>query len=283
VPTLALRGVRRLAVENPAHFEQRAIVERAALAPVPIPVDDRGIRVDLLAGAACEAVLVTPAHQFPTGGVLAPERRAALLEWARESGAIVIEDDYDAEYRYDRQPVGALQGLEPALVAYCGSTSKTLAPALRLGWLAVPPPLLDAIVAEKRFADLGSPRLDQLALADFVDRGELDRHLRRMRQRYRRRRDALVEALAETLPEARVTGIAAGLHALVELPEGIAEKRFVAEAARRSIAVGGLAQHRLGPSSGRAAVVLGYAALPEPAIRRGVRELAAAARAAAAA
>ncbi|MGH3040261.1 MAG: PLP-dependent aminotransferase family protein, partial [Gaiellaceae bacterium] len=191
-------GVRRIGIEDPSHPEQRLISERAGLELVPIGVDKAGLRVDDLARTNVDAVIVTPAHQFPSGAVLAAERRTALLAWLRERDAFALEDDYDAEYRYDRQPVGALQGLEPDRVVYGGSASKTLAPALRLGWLVVPGRLLDAVTWEKRLADLSTAHIEQHAFADFVTRGELDRHLRRMRIVYRRRRDALVAALAET-------------------------------------------------------------------------------------
>lgn len=268
-------GTTRLAVEEPTHPGQRLLVERAGLEAVPVPVDADGLRVDLLARHAdVGAVLVTPAHQFPSGVVLAPSRRAALLAWARERGAVVIEDDYDAEYRYDRAPIGALQGLAPAQVVYVGSTSKMLAPALRLGWMVVPPHLVRLVAEEKRDADLGSPGLEQLSLARFVEAGQLDRHLRRARLAYRARRDALVRALAEHLPTARVRGIAAGLHAVVELPRGADEAAVVEAAARRDIRVYPMGSYRLDGSSAAPALVLGYAALSEPAIRSGIGVLA---------
>ncbi len=179
-----------------------------------------------------DAVLVTPAHQHPTGAVLAPERRTALLAYLREHDAFAIEDDYDAEYRYDRAAVGALQGLEPDRVFYAGSTSKTLAPALRLGWLVVPARFLDTLRHDKLLADQGTARIEQHAFANFLKRGELDRHLRRMRATYRARRDALVNALEQELPEATVRGVAAGLHVTVELPEGYDEQAI--KRARRS-------------------------------------------------
>ena len=195
---LRARGARRVLVEEPGFWQHRTILQRAGLELVPVDVDDGGLRTDALPPAA--AALVTPAHQFPTGGVLAPERRAALLDVGGAHDALVIEDDYDGEYRYDREPLGALQGLGAGRVAYLGSTSKTLAPALRLGWIVLPGALAGAIADERGWADGGSPTLDQLALASFIDRGELDRHLRRMRLRYRRRRDRLVAASASTSP-----------------------------------------------------------------------------------
>jgi GntR family transcriptional regulator/MocR family aminotransferase len=220
---------------------------------------------------------VTPAHQFPTGTVLAAERRTALLAWLREHDAVVIEDDYDAEYRYDRAPVGALQGLEPDRIVYGGSASKTLAPALRLGWLVVPSRLLDAVAEEKRLADISTARIVQHAFADFLARGELDRHLRRMRTHYRRRRDALVETLAEVLPEAVVEGVAGGLHAAVRLPETDDEHAIAKEARRRRIALASMSDYSIDLDQ-PPTLVLGYAQSAEPAIRSGISELAQAIR-----
>ena len=247
---LATGGARRIAIEDPANPEQLLIARRAGLEPVPIAVDDDGLRVQELGDE--DAVVLTPAHQHPTGAVLSGERRAALLAWLRDRDALAIEDDYDAEYRYDRAAVGALQGLEPDRVAYAGSASKTLAPALRLGWLVVPPPLLEAIRSEKYLADMGTERIGQQAFAHFLERGELDRHLRRMRGRYRARRDALVQALADELPEATVKGIAAGLHVTVEIP-GVDERALAEEAARRRIRFNTMLDYRdpapLGPAT----------------------------------
>jgi GntR family transcriptional regulator/MocR family aminotransferase len=276
---LAAAGAKRVAIEDPSHPEQRVTIVQSGLEAVPIPVDEGGIRVDALERAAVDAVVLTPAHQFPTGAVLAGERRTALIAWMRRRGAIAIEDDYDVEYRYDRAPVGALQGLEPERVAYAGTTSKTLAPALRVGWLVVPPPLLDAVSYEKRHADLGCPRIDQHAFADFLVRGELDRHLRRMRARYRARRDALVAALADALPEAHGQGIAAGLHAAVQLPATDDEQAIVEEARRRRIALTAMGDYRIKAGDYSPTLILGYAQSPEPTIRAGVTEIAEAVRA----
>ncbi|HMI70534.1 MAG TPA: PLP-dependent aminotransferase family protein, partial [Solirubrobacteraceae bacterium] len=176
---LRRRGARKVIVEEPGFDQHRTILERAGLSLVPIEVDDGGLRTGELPAAA--AALVTPAHQMPTGAVLAPERRAALLDWAAANDALVLEDDYDGEYRYDREPVGALQGLGAGRVVYLGSTSKTLAPALRLGWMVLPGDLAAVLADERGWTDGGSPVLDQLTLAAFIERGELDRHLRRMR------------------------------------------------------------------------------------------------------
>ncbi len=266
---LANSGAKRIAIEDPSNTEQYEIAQRSGLEPVPVAVDEHGLKVDELGDV--DAVIVTPAHQHPTGVVLSPERRAALLAWLRDRDAIAIEDDYDAEYRYDRAAVGALQGLEPERVVYAGSASKTLAPALRLGWLVVPTTLVDPVRHEKYLADQGTSRIEQAAFADFLTRGELDRHLRRMRSRYRARRDALVEAIAADLPEATVCGIAAGLHVTVELPPDFDERAIKAAAGEQRIVFNVMADYS---THGAPTLMLGYGQLPEPAIRAGVRELA---------
>ncbi len=229
---LGEQGARRVAIEDPGWAAQQETVRDAGLEPVPVSVDEDGLRVEELAALDIDAVVLTPAHQCPTGAVLSPSRRAALLEWARQRDALVVEDDYDAEYRYDRAPVGALQGMAPERVAYAGSASKTLAPALRLGWLLLPGELAVAAAAHKSRADRGEPLAHQLQLAELIARGELDRHLRRTRRRYRARRDALVDAVAAELPGARVEGIAAGLHAVVRLPAGRRRDRHGARGRR---------------------------------------------------
>jgi GntR family transcriptional regulator / MocR family aminotransferase len=266
-------GATRIVVEDPSHSDQRLIAARAGLQPLPIPVDDAGIRTDALAGVEADAVVLTPSHQDPTGAVLAGERRTALLAWLRERDAVAIEDDYDAEYRYDRAAVGALQGLEPDRIVYAGSASKTLAPALRLGWMVVPSHLLDAVTREKALADQGTARVEQLAFADFLARGELDRHLRRMRPVYRRRRDALLEALRERLPDFEPTGIAAGQHLVTWLPPDLDEAAVVQAAARRGVGVYGVAPYRIG-SDGPGGLIFGYATLSERMIDEGVGILA---------
>jgi GntR family transcriptional regulator / MocR family aminotransferase len=223
-------------------------------------------------------VLATPAHQFPLGVVLSPERRAALIDWARDRGAVLFEDDYDAEYRYDRQPVGALQGLAPEQVTYAGSVSKTLAPGLRLGWLVLPERLAEPVTAAKAADDMGTPVVEQLALADFVERGELDRHLRRTRGVYRGRRDALVSALARRLPGCEPAGVAAGLHLVLHLPPGSDESAVLEAARSRDIGLSGLSEHRIEP--GPPALLLGYGRITEPAIAPAVHALAESVRAA---
>ena len=224
--------------------------------------------------------MLTPAHQHPTGVVLSGERRTALLAWLRARDAIAIEDDYDAEYRYDRAAIGALQGLDPDRVIYAGSTSKTLAPALRIGWLVVPPSLLQAVAHEKLLADRGTSRIEQHAFADFLTRGELDRHLRRMRARYRSRRDALDRRAHRTLPEAAVSGVAAGLHVTLQLPDGDRRAGDPRGGTRRSVELETMDDYRPDTRSRPPILLLGYAQMPESAIRAGVRELAKAVRAA---
>jgi len=269
---LRAHGVERIALEDPGWHSHRLIVEQAGLEALAIPVDEHGLVVDALARTDATAVVVTPAHQFPTGAVLAPDRRMALIEWAEEE-RLIVEDDYDSEYRYDRVAVGALQGLAPEQVAHIGSASKRLAPGLRLGWMLAPSWLTWELSAGKTIEDAGSEILGQLALADFVTRGELDRHIRRMRSRYERRREALLRALARWLPNAIPGQAHAGLFELVRLPEDTHEPRLVRLAGERGVGVEGLSLHCYTPGS-RPAVLLGYANMAEPAIERGVRLLA---------
>ena len=251
------RGVRRIAVEDPGYANQCTNIQASGLETPRVPVDDRGLRVDHLGGIDAGAVLVTPAHQYPTGAVLAPERRTALLEWAARRRAVIIEDDYDAEYRYDRDPIGALQGLAPDRVVYIGTASKVLSPALRLGWLLVPADLAAEITRAKRQADHGSAIPEQFALAEFIESGAFDSHLRRTRQIYRRRRDTLVESLRQHVPHLRVHGVAAGLHLLIELAAGVSERRVVDAAAQRSIRVYGSGAYRANRGAGPLPSLLG--------------------------
>lgn len=271
---LAQMGLRRVAVEDPNHAEpwQRRVPVGVEI--LPVPVDEAGIDVAALDRLGANAVVVAPAHQYPTGAVMSGERRAALLAWLRDRDAVALEDDYDAEYRYDRAPVGALQSLDPDRIVYGGTASKTLAPALRLGWLVVPVWLREAIGRQQLLADLGPPRIEQFGFAEFLVRGELDRHLRRMRIRYRSRRDALVEALRRALPEAEVCGICAGLHATIRFPNGDDEQAIRVEAARRGVALTAMGDYRLASPAGAPTLMLGYARVSEPAIRAGVLELA---------
>jgi GntR family transcriptional regulator / MocR family aminotransferase len=269
----------RMAVEDPGLPEHRAILASQRVSLLALAVDEQGARVQELAGMAVgeggvDAALVTPAHQSPTGVALAPARRAALLEWADRPGRVVIEDDYDSEYRYDRAPLAALQGLAPDRVVYMGTVSKTLAPALRLGWLVLPERLVDAVCEEKRLADGGCPTLEQLALARMLQGGAYDRHLRQARRRHRARRDALARAVARHLPGARVTGLAAGLHAIVRLDRAVDGIALVQAARRRSVGVYPLGYAYMDVRAVHDGLVLGYANLVEPAIEEGIRLLA---------
>jgi GntR family transcriptional regulator/MocR family aminotransferase len=266
------RGVNSVALEDPGWHSHRLIVEQAGLAVEPIPVDGEGLRVDLLERSEAAAVIVTPAHQFPTGAVLSSERRAALVEWAERGERLIVEDDFDAELRYDRTRVGALQGLAPERVAYIGSASKRLVPGMRLGWMLTPSWLGWPLISVKAIEDRGSEAIGQLALHDFIARGELDRHLRRMRLRYQRRREALMESLGRHLPQVRVDEGAAGLYELAQLPEGTDEPALISAAAGHGVGVESLALHRFRPG-GPPGLVLGFAGLPEPAIEQSIRLL----------
>jgi GntR family transcriptional regulator / MocR family aminotransferase len=233
---LGRSGVERVGLEDPGPREHDELVRRAGMHPVAVPVGGDGLDVDALHRSGARAVVVTPAHQWPTGVVLAPERRHALVAWAAEVDGTILEDDYDAEFRYDRQPVGSLQGLAPDRVLALGSLSKTLAPGIRLGWLLVPPALVGPVVREKLLTSRGAPALDQLALATLMESGRYDRHVRRMREVYRQRRDTLTSSMTEHAPGLRLVGLEAGCHALLELPEGVAEDEVVHSALRRASA-----------------------------------------------
>jgi len=254
-------GPVKMAVEDPGHEEIRGLFVKRGLEPVPVRVDAAGVVVDELPDDV-RAVLLTPAHQFPTGAVLSPERRTELLRWADAREALIIEDDYDAVYRYDRAPVGALQGLRPDLVAHVGSVSKTLAPALRLGWLIAPAAWRARLFDARGSLDHGLPALEQLALADFITRGAYDRHLRRSGRAYRRRRDALLEALEARLPGATVSGAAAGLHIAVHIP-GADETALVEACRRAGVILEGITPHRVAPGPG--GLLISFAAVPDAA------------------
>ncbi len=266
------RGIRTLAVEDPSYSDWVA-VDKAGLARLPIPVDALGLDVDRLVASPAEAVFVTPAHQFPIGGVLGAERRQRLVRWLRERDAYALEDDYDAEFRYDQAPLGALQGLAPDRILYAGTVSKTLAPALRLAWLVVPPALVETMDGELRRWSEGPPRIDQEALADLIRSGAYDRHLRRMRRLYRERRDLLVACLAGALPGLEIEGVAAGLHVTLRLPEGADASGIVAALRRRGVATEGLGRYS-GTAAGPRRLFLGYGRIAESAIEPAVRVLA---------
>ncbi|KOG32094.1 MocR-like pyridoxine biosynthesis transcription factor PdxR [Streptomyces resistomycificus] len=257
-----LRGP--LAVEAYGLGFHRGLLETAGVRTVPLPLDEQGARVERLGRE--RAVLLTPAHQFPTGGPLDPTRRTAVVDWARARGGVIVEDDYDGEFRYDRKPVGAVQGLDPERVIFVGSVSKSLSPAVRLGWMVLPERYVDGVLAAKGEREAWASVLDQLSLADFVSRGSYDRHVRRMRQRYRSRRDRLAAALAEHAPHVEVTGVAAGLHAVLRLPPGT-ERSTVKAAAWQGIALDGLAEFRHPNTDmpARDGLVVGYATPSEHA------------------
>ncbi len=274
---LRMRGQTRIAVEDPGQEEDlRRVATMLGLATVPIPVDEDGIRVDALVRSDADLVVVTPAHQFPTGAVLSAERRAALVAWATDGNRRILEDDYDAEYRYDREPIGALQGLAPEHVVYAGSASKTLAPGLRLGWMVAPGDLVDDLAAIKQSVDRGSPSLEQLAFADFLARGEFDHHLRRMRPIYRARRDALLKAIGRHLPGFDPCGAEAGLHVVALLPPGVAEAPLVDHAAQQGVAVTGLAHYHHDPAGAGQGLLFGYGRVTEAQIEEGIRVVASA-------
>lgn len=260
---LRARGARAVAMEDPTMDHHRAVVQAAGLEVVPVAVDEGGLRVDELPGLRVDAVVVTPAHQFPLGATLEPARRSALVRWAHETGALIVEDDYDGELRYDRQPVGALQGLAPDRVAYVGTASKSLAPALRLAWLALPSWLVAPVAEVKSLADRHGGVIEQLALADLLMSGAYDRQVRQRRAEYRHRRDALVAALAERVPALRPLGLAAGLHAALWLPPaGPSEDEVVAQAAARSVGLFALGSFWHDPAGKPPGLLIGYASPP---------------------
>ena len=267
---LARQGVRRVAVEDPGDLDQPAIAARAGLQAVPVRVDQEGVDVAALAASDARAVVLTPAHQSPTGVVLAAQRRQALVAWANERDATIIEDDYDAEFRYDREPVGAVQGLAPDRVALLGTVSKSLAPAMRLGWIVCPAALAEAIAHEKDLEDRGSPALDQVALATLVQSGRYDRHLRRMRASYARRRATLVDALTEHAPQVELGGLAAGFHAVAHLPDSLSEPAVISAAGARSIGLYGMSRYRSSGATSPPQLVLGFGNLREGAIAQGI-------------
>jgi GntR family transcriptional regulator/MocR family aminotransferase len=227
----------------------------------------------VLDGLEGEAVLVTPSHQFPTGVVLSDRRREGLVRWAQESGGLIIEDDYDAEFRYDRDPVRALQGTAPDHVVQIGTVSKTLVPALRLGWIVAPPRLAAEIQRHKRLVDDFTPTLDQLTLAEFFAAGDYDRHVRRVRSIYRGRRNELIRALSAHLPELEVTGIAAGLHVVLRLPPEVDDRLVSQRLAERGIRAPALTSFEQTPQPQRG-LVLGYGRIHEEAIDQAVQLLA---------
>jgi GntR family transcriptional regulator / MocR family aminotransferase len=273
---LQAQGARTLAVEDPsAGDDSRVLAATLGMKVVGIAVDDTGWDVAALERSDADVVVLTPSHQWPVGAVMDAETRTRVIRWARQRDAILVEDDYDAEFRYDRPPTGALQGRAPERVIYAGTASKTLTPGLRLGWMVAPPRLVQPLAAAKLLADRGSPAIDQLAFADFVEHGEFDRHLRRTRPLYRRRRDALVDALRAHLPDIEVAGVEAGQHLVGWLPDGLDEESVQSAAAASGVRIHGVSEYRLaGRGSGRPGLIFGYSALTDRRIAEGVRRLA---------
>ncbi|UOQ87857.1 PLP-dependent aminotransferase family protein [Agromyces endophyticus] len=263
---LAATGRRRIAVEAYGHASHREVLAAAGLEPVPVELDRDGMVVDRLETAGVDAVLVTPAHQFPTGVPLSAPRRSALGDWARANGAIVIEDDYDGEFRFDGRAIGAFQSLAPEHTVYGGTASKALAPGLGIGWGVVPAGLRDAVLEQRRLSGAATDAISQLALAAFIGAGDYDRAVRGARLRYRARRELLERLVAERLPDARIAGLEAGLHCLLELPPGIAEAEVVREAADLGLRYGGLASYAADGATAESrppTMVVGYGAPPE--------------------
>jgi GntR family transcriptional regulator / MocR family aminotransferase len=273
---LRAQGSDTVAVEAYGLDIYRAVLGDEEMSIPPLGVDEHGARVEDLADLEeAGAVLLTPAHQFPTGFALSPQRRALVLDWARSTGGVILEDDYDGEFRYDRKPVGALQGLDPGHVVYFGTASKSIAPALRLAWMVVPDHLLPAVAVTKGRVDTVSV-LDQLIFAEFVTSGAFDRHVRGRRQNYRRRRDQLIEAVARSAPDVQVLGMAAGLQAVLTLPAGT-EAWVLQAAARQGLVVSGLAEFRHpsaeAPLPWRDALVVNFSAVSDSAWPGALRAL----------
>jgi GntR family transcriptional regulator/MocR family aminotransferase len=270
---LRRRGATRVAVEDPCFVLHRSLIAAAGLEPVPVPVDERGMQVSRLDGLDVAAVLLSPAHSYPSGVVLSADRRVQLLDWARATDALVIEDDYDAELRYDRLPVGALQGLDPERVVYGGTISKVLSPALRLGWLVAPRELTEDIISAKFLEDFATEAFGQLTLARFIDRGGLARHLRRVRPVYRSRRDRLLAELGSHLPQIRPSGEAAGLHLLLRLPAGLDPHEVSEAAANHGIRLEQAAGHWADRDTAPPALLIGYGSLRQGTLARGIAAL----------
>jgi GntR family transcriptional regulator / MocR family aminotransferase len=271
---LRAQRAKRLAMEEPCVDDHHTVARGAGLVSVPLPVDDQGARTDLLDSTNAAAAVLAPAHQFPVGAVLHPERRAAAVAWARDGGRLLIEDDYDGELRFDRPPIGALQALDPDHVAYGGTASKTLAPGLRLGWLVLPEALREPVLALREAEDLHLPAPDQIAFAELLASGAYERHVRRMRARYRLRRDRLIAMLGERAPTVTPVGISAGLRVLLELPaQGPSAEELAEKARKRDIELFPVGRfHHHGPPA-RDGVVLGYGALPEHDFEAGLPAL----------
>ena len=268
---LSASGAAAVGVEAYGHRQHREVIEAAGLSALPVDVDPLGAVIGRV--PECAALLLTPAHQFPLGVALAPERRQQAVAWAARTGAVVIEDDYDGEFRYDRRAIGAMQALAPEHVIYAGTASKTLAPAVRLGWLVVPRRMLADVVSAKERTDRHGSSLDELTLAEFITSGSYDRHVRHSRLGYQRRRDRLIAALARAGLEPWVTGVAAGLHAVLHLPPGAGEDETVAAAAARGLVLDGMRGYRMLGTDHPEALVIGYGTPPAHAFTTAVSRL----------
>ncbi|MFI0409112.1 PLP-dependent aminotransferase family protein [Actinomadura sp. 3N508] len=259
---LAAGGVTSAAVEDPGHNVFRQAVQRGGVATTPLPVDQQGARVDMVPPGT-GAVFLTPSHQYPTGVPLHAGRRQAVCAWARSTGGVVVEDDYDGEYRYDRQPIGALQGIAPENVVYCGTASKTLGPALRLAWMVLPPHLVRKVVQAKQDADRFTETLSQLVLADLIAGYAYDRHIRAARLRYRRRRTLLLDRVA-AVPGLAVHGVPAGLHSLLTLSAiGPTEAEVLDRCAAHGLGIRGLTELHHDPDGRPQGLLVGFAAPSE--------------------
>ena len=277
---LSARGGTTLGMEAYGHLLHRRIAAANGMGLAALRVDERGAVPDALGMpgdlAMASGLVLTPAHQYPLGMTLAPPRRTAFVRWATQTGGVIIEDDYDGEYRFDRQPVGAMQALAPGHVIYAGTASKSLAPGLRLGWLVVPDAMIDEMLAAEESSGSSNGTLDQLTLARFIESGGYDRQIRQSRLMYRRRRDRLIAALHRQVPAVRLTGIAAGLHALAELPDQKSESDVIARAARHGVAVEGLGGYTASGHERGPALVVGYGRPADHAFTTAVSRLCAA-------
>jgi GntR family transcriptional regulator / MocR family aminotransferase len=279
--TIRARGSTRIAVEDPCFAAHRQLIAACGLTAVPIDVDEHGVRTDRLIESDVTAVLLAPAHSYPSGAVLSRERRVALTDWARRRDVLIIEDDYDAEFRFDSTPIGALHALAPGHVVHAGSVSKVLNPSLRLGWMAAPDRLVRDLVATKFTEDVATDAFGQLALARFIETGAFARHIRKLRPLYRARRDLLLQELRARAPELVSQGVEAGLHLYLRLPDGVREDAVIAAAGKRGLRVEGAARHRATAGAANPAILVGYGMLAESAIARDVAALVAAIRGAA--
>lgn len=273
ISVLAARGARVLAVEDPGDSSIDSIAGAVGMSLAPMPVDEDGLDIDHLAASGADAVVVTPAHQSPTGAVLSAARRIELVAWAERTGGWIIEDDYDSEFRYDRQPIGAVQGLAPERVVLIGSASKTHAPGVRLAWMAVPAALVADVAAARRQADRGGPAVDQLAFAMLVESGRHDKHVRGMRAVYSSRRTRLVEALRRIDPTLSLTGLAAGFHGVLQLPSGLSEDAVIADARDRSLRVVGLRSSTRRRGDLPPSLIIGFGNIDDEALVEALRRL----------